>query len=193
MLAPERFRNIVLVGPAGLIGDDTPVRLAKSFLKDSSSERKPSLEEIPWSDEEIEQAKEDGVELTQYPKLSGPPFSPRALVDVAKYVASNPSRSAKEVIGIARTRLEKVLEEVHNRGIGVIIMTNVDDPVFPTMEIANMVKAEMIDGFLSMRGGHGELVGKPERFMVAAEEMLRSLYARQEAAKKRNEESKPPL
>ncbi len=35
----------------------------------------------------------------------------------------------------------------------------------------------MIDGFLSIRGGHGEIGGHP-RFMTAAEQMLTALEAK---------------
>jgi pimeloyl-ACP methyl ester carboxylesterase len=182
LLAPERFRNIVLVGPAGLIGEDNPIRLAKGFIKDSLMVNKPTLEEIPISEEEKEYRQKRGIESTNLPKLPGPPFSGTAFLDMVKYMASNPHRSVQEIIDIARTRLEEVIKEAHRRGVGIVIMSNVDDPVFPTGEISKMVNGQMIDGFLSMRGGHGEIVGKPEHFMTAAEEMLRSLHAKQLAA-----------
>jgi hypothetical protein len=42
-------------------------------------------------------------------------------------------------------------------------------------KIQRIAKGDMLDGFLSLRGGHGEIGGHPERYIPAAEEMLTAL------------------
>lgn len=43
-----------------------------------------------------------------------------------------------------------------------------------------IAKSDMLDGLLSVRGGHGEMGGHPELFIPAAEQMLTALEKKKE-------------
>jgi pimeloyl-ACP methyl ester carboxylesterase len=152
-LHPEKFRNIVLYAPAGLIGKDTLKRLASGHKKASSGRAPTLMPLIPPNpiEEKVGRA---------------------SVTEGVKYIAKNPWRSFNEVKNISATQIENMLRSLHEKGIGIVIMSGVDDPVFPIENMQKIVKYNMIDGFLSLIGGHGEIGNNPEHFMVAAENML---------------------
>lgn len=157
MLRPEKFRNIVLVAPAGLIGEDAFGRLLKGFAgqmkRPASLGAGKGFSEIPIS--ETEKA-----------------VSSAALSDVLRYLAKNPIRGMKEAMEVSEIKIHKMLRYLKEKGIGVVVMATVDDPVFPMDKIQKIAKEDMLDGFLSLRGGHGTAFEHPELYMAAAEQML---------------------
>jgi len=160
-LHPEKFKNIVFFAPAGLIGKNTFGRLLKGFAGQGA--RAPSLKagettpEIPVTDTEKQ--------------VAG-----KAITEAIKYFAKNPLRGFREGKEIADSDIYEMLKYLHKeKGIGITIMSGVDDPVFPMEKMQKMVKSEIIDGFLSLRGGHGEIGNHPELYMKAAEDMLRKM------------------
>jgi pimeloyl-ACP methyl ester carboxylesterase len=153
-LQPEKFRNIVLYAPAGLIGKDTLKRLASGHKKASTAGRALSLDPvIPPNDTEKK-------------------VGQTSVMEGIKYIAKNPIRAFNEVKDISATQIEEMLLALHEKGIGIIVMSGVDDPIFPMDKLQEIVKLGMIDGFVSLRGGHGEIGNNPEHFMVAAEDLL---------------------
>lgn len=137
-LYPEKFRNIVFFGPAGLMGHDSFIRLLKGF------------------------SKQKGVTAT-------------AAREAIKYFRSNPIRGIKEAVDLAGSQIHDMLPGLLDKGVGIIIISGMDDPAFPMERMQKIVKADMVDGFLSVRGGHGEIGDHPERYMTAAESMLTAL------------------
>ena len=158
MLHPEKFRNIVFFAPAGLIGEDTFTRLLKGFS--GQSKRAESLKATGHLPE---------IPLTETEKN----VASVAMKEGLKYFAKNPIRAIKEARDISKSQIHDIIRYLHKeKGIGIIEMSGVDDPVFPMERMQKMVKAGMIDGFLSLRGGHGEIGNHPELYMTAAEQML---------------------
>lgn len=158
-LAPEKFRNIILYAPGGLIGKDTFTKLMLRFGREFSA-RPASLKDVPIT------ATEKWAKST-------------SLAECVKYIAANPVRAIKEAKGIAGSQIHEMLQFLHNKGIGIIVMAMVDDRVFPMERMQEMVKAEMVDGFLSMKGGHTGIREHPEIYMRAAEKMLSALEKKQ--------------
>jgi pimeloyl-ACP methyl ester carboxylesterase len=141
-LYPERFRNLVLEQSAGLIGEDTPLRLATRFEMDMiESEIKARRKKIPKRPHGIPQPQKESDNL-----------SPKNL-----YLA------IQEVRAMAKTKLPELLVELKNRGVGISIIHGADDRAFPMKRVQEMVKADMIDGFYSVRGSHGEIRGEKEQ------------------------------
>ena len=168
MLRPEKFRNIVFYGAAGLIGKDTFPRLLKGqgkraetmkAIPENKEKGIPGLPEIPISETEKKVAA-------------------KAATEALKYFAKNPIRALKEAMALTneKSQIEKMLGYLHNeKGIGIVIMHAVDDPVFDQNMVRKMLKDDMIDGYLSMRGGHGEIGNHPELYVVAADQMFAAL------------------
>jgi pimeloyl-ACP methyl ester carboxylesterase len=160
VLHPERFRNIVYYAPAGLIGKDTFTNLLSRFSK---QERGETLADIPISEAE----KETGA---------------AAHASWSSYLRANPLRAIKEAYEISQSEIHEMIRYLHQKGIGIVVASGIDDPVFPTHEMQKIATFDMIDGFLSMRGGHGGIGDVPEEFMVKIEEMLSALEQQREHA-----------
>lgn len=164
MLRPEKFRNIVLIAPAGIIGEDAFGRLLKGFTgqmkRPSSLSAGKGFSEIPIS--ETERA-----------------VSLAALSDVLRYLVKNPIRGMKEAMEVSEIKIHEMLRYLKEKDIGVVVMATADDPVFPMDKMQKIAKADMLDGFLSLRGGHGTAFEHPELYMAAAEQMLTAMEEKQ--------------
>ncbi len=165
-LYPEKFRNIVLYAPAGLIGEDTFGRLMKGFSQQDAN--KLDLDTLPvpegLSEEEAEQYKISRKEAQK--KVEG------LISGFIKYL-KNPIRSLNEAKDISKSQIHDLLRFLHEeKGIKIAVMAGTEDPVFPMDRIQETVKEDMLDGFLSLRGGHGEIGDNPELYMTAAADLL---------------------
>jgi pimeloyl-ACP methyl ester carboxylesterase len=169
-LHPEKFRNIVLVAPAGLIGEDKFTRLLQGFA--GQGKRAESLSEMPLTEEE----RQKGYSAPEIPiSETEKHVTSIAATEALKYLLKNPVRGINEARGIATSQIHDMLRYLHERGIGIVVMSGVDDPVFPMERMQEIVKTDMLDGFVSLRGGHGEIGNHPDRYMTAAEKMITSL------------------
>lgn len=156
-LYPERFRNIVLVNPAGMIGKDNIWRLAYGFLKDISKSH-------------FAEAREKGTKES-LKKLKAGASGPSS---------QSPIQSISEVRAIAQTQIDSLLKGLKDKGIGISIIHGVHDEVFPMERVQQMTKANMIDGFYSVRKSHSHFELKEERYKKLAEEALTALEKKQE-------------
>ena len=173
-LYPEKFKNIVLVDPGGMIGEDTPARLTFRFIKDAiATGFKVAKRASSLSNVEREQRKETPPEFMHY-------------------VLEDRKTTMREVKDLARAEIHGLLRSVKDHGIGISIIHGVDDAVFP-MERINpdpeknpdpkksiLLSSEDLDGFYSVRGGHAELSINPEQYTQAAERALSALEEKQE-------------
>jgi pimeloyl-ACP methyl ester carboxylesterase len=158
MLHPEKFidRTIVLENSAGLIGEDSLPRLAKGAGANTS--RTETMSRIPVTEAETEYL------------VSTKHITP-------DYIKANPLRAIKEIWAMSQIRIEDMLRYLHEKGVRIIVVGAVDDTFFPmgTPETGGMqknVRADFIDGFVSVRGGHMQIQTHPELYMAAAESML---------------------
>jgi len=140
-LHPEKFRNIVLVNPGGLIGEDKlrklVVRMLDSSIHDITQAMRNSSERGPLTN---------------------------AAKEIARYFATNPKRAIEEVNAMAKSDILEMVKNLHDGGIGISVVAGVRDPIFP---INRMVEAlrnseDAIDGFYSVKGGHNKLLADPE-------------------------------
>ncbi|MBI4085319.1 MAG: alpha/beta hydrolase [Candidatus Liptonbacteria bacterium] len=161
LVEPEKFRNIVLFAPAGLIGKDTFTRLVKGFSGQFKGRAGvESMSTIPVTETEKKVGAVAGKEG-------------------AKYFAKNPLRALKEGVAISNSQIHEALRYLHGKDIGVCVISGVDDPVFPMKRLQKIVKADMLDGFLSVRGGHGAVGEHPEHYIEAAKGMLAAMENKQ--------------
>ena len=156
----KKFRNIAYYVPAGLNGRDTLTNLLNRFFR---QERGESLADVPISDGE----KETGA---------------AAHKSWVSYLLANPVRAVREANEISESDIHEMIRYLHDNGIGIVVASGIDDPVFPTRKMQKIAKLDMIDGFLSMRGGHGGLGDIPEEFAVRLEGMLSALQEQKEHA-----------
>lgn len=156
-LYPEKFRNIVLLNPAGLVGPDDWQSLIKRFLEDVQLQAKRD------KDPEVRTSDHSNASLLEQAK--GP----------ANTVGLSPIRAFKEIQAIAAISIEGLLKNLHDQGIKIAIVHTVDDKVFPMARLNNMVKSKDIDGFYSVQGTHNEIFMRPEYYARFLEGVLSDL------------------
>ncbi|MFA6897987.1 MAG: alpha/beta hydrolase, partial [Candidatus Paceibacterota bacterium] len=159
-LEPERFRNLVLFAPSGLIGKDTFPRLLQGFFEQGKG-RAESMKEFPVTEKEKWAAE-------------------TALRESVKYALKNPLRATMEAMDISETQIDEMLQALREQGIGIVVMATVDDPVFPMELVQKAVDTKKVDGFISLKGGHGAIGEHPERYVALALKMLDALKAKAE-------------
>lgn len=150
-LETEKFRNIVFMNVGGLIGKDKFPKLAGRF----------ALSAI-----------KDALNLVQKPDATKQARMNRITREVAKYIAKNPIRALREAVDISESQIHGLLRGLHEKGVGIAVINGVDDPVFPMEKMQQMVKQDQLDGFLSVKGGHPEIILNPEQYIPAADVLL---------------------
>lgn len=153
---PERFRAIVFVDPAGLIGKDSTIKLGARFasmlLKDAQRMRK---------------APEDKKENML-----------KAARESAKYFLTNPKRGIQEVNAIADADIYEMLTALKGLGIKVSVIHGTDDSLFPMGKVLRTAREKGgIDtiGFYSVKGDHREISVHPEEYTALAVNALEDL------------------
>jgi len=170
-LYPDRFRNLVLVSPGGMIGADNFVKLSARFAYDTAKSHIQALR--------------DGT-LKKLLAIGN---------EVTPTVAKAPIRSVKQIDAVARANVVHLLREVKERGVNIIVISGVDDKVFPTTRMAETISAEkeegediqkILDGFYSVKGAHAEFIVKAPQYTKVGEGAISALEARD--AKRLNSE-----
>lgn len=152
MMNHEKFRNLVLVNPVGIIGKDNLKRLAIDFTADSVHQKIRSLKN-----------KEENKIVSRQTKES------------IKAIAKNPKQAFKQILAIANADIILALEILKKQGIGVSIIHSVDDKAFPMERAQEAVKAHLIDGFYSTKGSHNEILLKHREFSKLIDQALTDL------------------
>lgn len=140
-LYPGRFRNMVLVSPAGLMGEDNFSRLNVGF---SAEVVRQTLEDI------------------RSKRINNQLF--KTLGDVFGHMAKKPMKSLREVLALSNTQTEDILRELVRRGIGISVIGASRDMVFPSVKIRKII--DKIDGvdFYEIEGRHNDVYLKPEEY-----------------------------
>lgn len=148
MMHPEKIRNIVLIDPAGLIGDDTLKRLATGFsldlIRNTLNEEKLARPEVTAT------------------------FRPGNATDTLgalQNMFSNPLHSVREVLAIRDADIRDMLGSLREQGKHISIIQGARDTVFPMEQMQNIVKKDMVDGFYSVYGGHNEFNLNPNAYV----------------------------
>jgi pimeloyl-ACP methyl ester carboxylesterase len=194
---PERFRYIILVEPAGMIGKDTVYDLAKRNNR-----------EIPAMNR-AHAAQEKGDPRFQFEMHPDDQMFPQR-----EYTLMDRLRSVPELFSIARIQVVDLLREVKGKGISIIIVSSPDDALFPIERMVGTVRKDaagnimfdehnkpimetkgaiggqklpdetnfsnLIDGFYSVTGIHERLFNQPVEFTQLFEGALTALEAKQE-------------
>lgn len=134
-LRPDLFENLVFVNPAGIIGKDSFLGLAKRFVIDNGLQNLKIMKENPqWKDK---------------------------LKDVQKsfkeFLFANPKLALQGVNTLSGADIFEQLKEIKNNGIKVSFICSVDDKVFEMDKIQELIKEEHLDGFYSIKGAHSNV------------------------------------
>lgn len=157
-LYPEKFRNIVLVDPGGMVGEDNLGRLIKDFSNDIV----------------IKQT----MDSLKDPERIKPIV--RALKEAGKSILAGPKETVKEVLAISKTQIHELLKGLKEQGIGITIIHGVDDRAFPMDKVQKIAKMDQLDGFISVKGTHNEFYLKPKVYTRLADQALTALAAKKD-------------
>jgi hypothetical protein len=149
-MCPMYFRSIILVGPAGLLKRDRFWSLVWRLLSKT------------WRSIKTAMRHRDQRRSILVGILEG-----------NLYFLANPVRAVKEGYAISHSRTEGLIRQVRKNGVKVVVVSGVDDQVFP-MEHLQGCRLEL-DGFVSVRGVHDDLYFQSERYMPAIISLLNSL------------------
>ncbi len=200
------IQRMVLFGPVGLIGGDTPKRLLAGF--GAQGNPKPSLNAMTQSAEvdegERRRTGTEGAVPIQYPEIAPNPEAVEAIVgkgtipvmikETLKFAGEHPVKTMEEWWGMSQIQIGGLIKKLREHNIGIVVMSGADDPVFPIGRMAGTIdektgevtlgtlRAGDVDGFLAVRGGHGQIGDNPERYAVAANQMLVNLRNRKRRA-----------
>lgn len=131
-LYPERFRNLVLEMPAGLIGQDTLTGLIRRFSLDVLKSRLEALhqKELAKKQREMNQARRTAS---------------------ARF---NLKKAWQEAEALANIQLQNILADLKKTGHGVTIIVRAQDCVFPVEKMRQTLCPEMFNCFLETDGRH---------------------------------------
>ena len=167
-LRPEKFRNLVFVAPAGMIGKDSFYKLAKRFAAEIAT---------------------SNLGATHKPETIKPVYI--MTQEFFKYVAENPKLATREVKAMVNADIYQMVKDLKAKGIRISFVCGADDKVFLMNKIQKKLSEEFpskkdengnviskgfnLDGFCSVKGGHQEILLHPKKYMSAIEELLTSL------------------
>lgn len=152
LLYPEKFRNLVLVNPGGMIGQDNEARLTAGFLRDLVKH--------------FVQSFGDKEKLSRWAKVYG---------GMVKSAAKDLPKALSEISAISDAQIENFLEELKSSGMGISIIHSVDDHAFPMDRMQRVVKPDYVDGFYSVKGAHADFVIQAEKYSHVVDQALDAL------------------
>jgi pimeloyl-ACP methyl ester carboxylesterase len=165
---PERFRNIVLVDPAGMIGEDNLLRFFARLIKDNRRAKKDANRSGTMH------IKERADELTK------------------REAKKDKILAAKELLSVIRADAQYLLKYVRAQGVGVIIVQGYDDAVFPVEKMVGTQDKETrditpgtirpgdVDGLYVVEGDHNKFVREAPLYTRVAEGALQAREASQQ-------------
>ena len=170
-LHPEMFRNIVLVDPAGIIGEDTVPRVLHGATMNQITPAKHLERRKDLAD----------------PRISGHKDN------FAKHVATvfaNVPQALREISSISKSDIRQMLEDLRVKGIGISIIHGLDDEIFPMDKAQKALgrrnkdkEQEFVDGFYSVDNVHDEMLSNPLTSSKLADSALTALENRHKREK----------
>lgn len=170
LLRPEKFNNLVLVDPAGMIGGDTEGRLVKGAALDLALQTARIYKKV---------LTKDGFEAFKR--------SATAVKALAEVFASNPSRTVESIGVIAETQIHEILTILKRLGLKISVIHGVDDKFFPMEMVQKKTTSDMVDGFYSVKGTHNQLYLHPEKYTSLVDNALYALQKKRSGEMGRDE------
>lgn len=154
---PEKFRNIVLMNPAGLIGHDNSAsflwRFAKSG-KDSKAKIKEVIEEATQPDSRY--TEEEITRIVERDKAVNAATSTE--------VKANKKMFASEIGALADSDIFEMLEYIRDHDVKIAVVAGASDQLFPIERMGREFAKRYgergnspIEGFYSIKGTHADI------------------------------------
>ncbi len=167
-MRPEKFRNIVYIDPAGMIGKDNLPRLAVGF----------SLDLIHQT---IREMKKSRLRKEQNTRAVGETAANP--LGAVKVLAEQPGQSIRSVFAITTEDIREMLRGLKAKGVGLSVIHGAEDRAFPMKRMQEAMSPEEIDGFYSTVGTHNSFILEPEPYTRLADQALDALEKRAKGGK----------
>lgn len=167
----DRFRNLVLVSPGGLIGPDNLPRLGLDFNRDILGQ---------WA--------HGAFRNNEHGKKSL-----KAIHEAIKAWIDDPQKTWQAIMAMVEYEIPDLLKGLKQEGHGITIIHGAHDLAFPMKRMAGSVERgqvkpgvvtkDMVDGFISVRGSHNQMYLEPHPFTELIDQQLDALerkYSRQQ-------------
>lgn len=140
-LESVRFKNVILVGPGGLVENEPfselVVRFVGNFIQTG---------------------------FNAFNDLSVRARLLRSCTETFKYFLTNPVMSLLEGSSISNTHLQGFLGDIHSHGIAITVIEGTEDFVFPLKKMQGLKNLHWID-FQTMSGDHNDLYAHPQKYL----------------------------
>ena len=157
---PEKFRNLILVNPGGMVGNTKLEELVGRIYKHFISEKKTLRD-----NESMKAIRQSSAHERR------------------RNLINHPRRSIEAAQAIACTEINGLLRELKGKGIGISIIHGVDDAIFPMDKISELAQTDQFDGFYSVRGGHNDFFLNPEPYSMLVDHALDAHEAKEKKLK----------
>ena len=151
---PEKFRSILLINPAGIIGKDSLPGLAARFVKSMVLDFSRRCQELVQKGKHQEHSRL----MRHILKGGGPSLSPYA---------------PKEVNALASRQVGDSLSTLREKGVHICIMRTKGDEAFPVTR--STLQPKDYDSLVEVEGAHDFPIIEPEKFIPLAIQALEKL------------------
>lgn len=141
---PEKFRSIVYVDPAGMIGKDTFPKLLGRFSLESIRSTLKSL---------LRKEARESMKVQWKESL--------------KYIAENIPLALKETIAVSQSDIVEMVKSSKEQGIAISIISGEDDKLFSSNNIKENIGSELIDDFRIMEEDILKLYLNPRNLLTS--------------------------
>jgi len=138
---PVHFKDIVLVGPGGLVENEGFLELAGRFIGNI-----------------IQGGNRVFIDSTARARMI------RSGLETLKYFLMNPVMGLLEGSAISRTQLRDFLIDLHKKNISAGVMLGTEDIVFPLKKMKSLTDLPWID-FHSVKGDHSDIYALPDDYV----------------------------
>ncbi len=147
---PELFHSLILVNPAGMVENDSLIKLVGRFARKSQDLlNKVFTGSLPRQ------------------RITG------FYMGAAEQIRQNPGTIVKEALEIPYTNIVHLLRFVRSSGVKVGVVHSVDDHGFPMKMVQQGgITSKDVDGFMSANGVHDSVWLQTEEYNVTIEEFL---------------------
>ena len=141
-MKPTLFKNILLVGPGGLVENENFTELAGRFIGNMI---------------------QGGGQI--FTDSVARKYIIRSGLETFKYFLMNPVMGLLEGSAISRTHLQDFLVDLHSNNITIGVIHGVDDIVFPLKKMKSLTELKWIS-FYSVEGDHSDIYDHSEKYIT---------------------------
>jgi len=182
LMNPGKVRNIILIDPAGMVGEDNRYELIKRATKDTLLQTEKIRQKLLGIDPRVGKNADNPKKPISL-RIEGHQENALAKSQAKEFIgalADNPKRWTEAIGAIANADIVEALQYLrHDCGIKVGIIHAVDDQTFPIDRIRKNSKDAM-DGSFSTVGTHCTFDQNPDKYIQMVKDLISGMEMQRE-------------